>query len=114
MMLQGVVTDGIITGFNKGGVLVELGDLKGEGGCCGALASHQQQQQQCVQVGAKHTAGGRDNSSSFSTHTHTHARTHTRTHTHTHTHATCAHAPQASCRTPRLRQSGCAPGTRAT
>lgn len=29
MLLQGTVVDGVITGFNKGGVLVELGDLKG-------------------------------------------------------------------------------------
>lgn len=29
MMLQGTVSEGTITGFNKGGVLVELGDLKG-------------------------------------------------------------------------------------
>lgn len=28
--MQGTVVDGTITGFNKGGVLVELGDLKGE------------------------------------------------------------------------------------
>jgi hypothetical protein len=28
-LTQGVVTEGIITGYNKGGVLVELGDLKG-------------------------------------------------------------------------------------
>lgn len=30
LMMQGVVADGMITGFNKGGVLVELGDLKGK------------------------------------------------------------------------------------
>jgi hypothetical protein len=32
MLLQGTVSDGVITGFNKGGVLVEMADLKGEGG----------------------------------------------------------------------------------
>lgn len=29
MMLRGTVVEGTITGFNQGGVLVELGDLKG-------------------------------------------------------------------------------------
>jgi hypothetical protein len=31
LLLQGTVSDGVITGFNKGGVLVEMADLKGEG-----------------------------------------------------------------------------------
>lgn len=30
MLLQGTVADGVISGFNKGGVLVDLQDLKGE------------------------------------------------------------------------------------
>lgn len=29
MMLRGTVADGTIVGFNKGGVLVDIGDLKG-------------------------------------------------------------------------------------
>lgn len=32
MMLRGTVAEGTIVGFNKGGVLVDIGDLKG--GCC--------------------------------------------------------------------------------
>lgn len=30
LLLQGTVSDGVISGFNKGGVLVDLGDIKGE------------------------------------------------------------------------------------
>lgn len=29
MMLQGVVAEGIIIGYNKGGVLVDIGEIKG-------------------------------------------------------------------------------------
>jgi ribosomal protein S1 len=40
MMLQGTVSEGTIVGYNKGGVLVDIGELKGE----------QQQQQQMRQT----------------------------------------------------------------
>jgi ribosomal protein S1 len=30
MMLQGTVSEGTIVGYNKGGVLVDIGELKGE------------------------------------------------------------------------------------
>lgn len=49
MLLQGTVVDGVITGFNKGGVLVELGDLKGKSGRPAA----QQQQSSRLRAGVE-------------------------------------------------------------
>jgi ribosomal protein S1 len=39
MMLQGIVSEGTIVGYNKGGVLVDIGELKGEGAAAAAATA---------------------------------------------------------------------------